>query len=90
MIDHGELINAKGSSHGTEVDARELPVSRRALEEQRVLEKLGDEIRLCGVEMALAASRIPHKSGGVAAALAFLAGATGTTSGAQALAASTA
>jgi alanine-glyoxylate transaminase / serine-glyoxylate transaminase / serine-pyruvate transaminase len=45
---------------------------------------------LCGVEMALEASRVPHKSGGVAAALAFLAGATGTTSGAQALAASTA
>jgi len=45
---------------------------------------------LCGVEMALAASRVPHKSGGVAAALAFLAGATSTRSGAQALAASTA
>ena len=45
---------------------------------------------LCGVEMALAASRVPHKSGGVAAALAFLAGATSTRSGAPALAASTA
>jgi alanine-glyoxylate transaminase / serine-glyoxylate transaminase / serine-pyruvate transaminase len=45
---------------------------------------------LCGVEMALEASRVPHKSGGVAAALAFLAGATGTKSGTQALAASTA
>ena len=45
---------------------------------------------LCGVEMALAASRVPHKSGGVAAALAFLAGATSTRSGAQALAASAA
>jgi alanine-glyoxylate transaminase/serine-glyoxylate transaminase/serine-pyruvate transaminase len=30
---------------------------------------------LCGVEMGLAASRMPHRSGGVAAALAFLAGA---------------
>lgn len=29
---------------------------------------------LCGVEMGLAASRMPHRSGGVAAALAFLAG----------------
>ena len=29
---------------------------------------------LCGVEMGLAASRVPHRSGGVAAALAFLAG----------------
>jgi len=45
---------------------------------------------LCGVEMALAASRVPHKSGGVAASLAFLAGATGARSGAPALAASTA
>jgi alanine-glyoxylate transaminase/serine-glyoxylate transaminase/serine-pyruvate transaminase len=45
---------------------------------------------LCGVEMALAASRVPHKSGGVAAALAFLAGAPGSKSGAPALAASTA
>ena len=45
---------------------------------------------LCGVEMALAASGVPHKSGGVAAALAFLAGAPGTKSGAPALAASTA
>jgi len=45
---------------------------------------------LCGAEMALAASRVPHKSGGVAAALAFLAGATGARSGAPALAASTA
>ncbi|MGH8799476.1 MAG: pyridoxal-phosphate-dependent aminotransferase family protein [Casimicrobiaceae bacterium] len=30
---------------------------------------------LCGVEMGLAASRVPHRTGGVAAALAFLAGA---------------
>jgi alanine-glyoxylate transaminase/serine-glyoxylate transaminase/serine-pyruvate transaminase len=45
---------------------------------------------LCGVEMALAASRVPHKSGGIAAALSFLAGAPSTKSGAAALAASTA
>jgi alanine-glyoxylate transaminase/serine-glyoxylate transaminase/serine-pyruvate transaminase len=45
---------------------------------------------LCGVEMALAASRVPHKSGGIAAALSFLAGAPSTRSGAAALAASTA
>ena len=45
---------------------------------------------LCGVEMALAASRVPHKSGGIAAALSFLAGAPGTKSGAPALAASSA
>ena len=45
---------------------------------------------LCGVEMGLAASRVPHKSGGIAAALAFLAGAPSTKSGAPALAASTA
>jgi alanine-glyoxylate transaminase/serine-glyoxylate transaminase/serine-pyruvate transaminase len=44
---------------------------------------------LCGVEMALTASRLPHKSGGVAAALAFLAGAPAK-AGAPALAASTA
>jgi alanine-glyoxylate transaminase/serine-glyoxylate transaminase/serine-pyruvate transaminase len=44
---------------------------------------------LCGVEMALAAARVPHKSGGVTAALAFLAGASGTKSAAAALAAST-
>lgn len=30
---------------------------------------------LCGVEMGLAASRVPHRSGGIAAALAFLSGA---------------
>ena len=45
---------------------------------------------LCGVEMGLAVSRVPHKSGGVAAALAYLAGATSTKAGAQALAASVA
>jgi alanine-glyoxylate transaminase/serine-glyoxylate transaminase/serine-pyruvate transaminase len=45
---------------------------------------------LCGVEMALAASRVPHKSGGVAAALAFLAGGSSAKSGAAALVASTA
>jgi alanine-glyoxylate transaminase/serine-glyoxylate transaminase/serine-pyruvate transaminase len=45
---------------------------------------------LCGVEMALAASRVPHKSGGIAAALSFLAGAPSIKSGAAALAASTA
>jgi alanine-glyoxylate transaminase/serine-glyoxylate transaminase/serine-pyruvate transaminase len=45
---------------------------------------------LCGVEMALAASRVPHKSGGIAAALSFLAGASSIKSGAAALAASTA
>jgi alanine-glyoxylate transaminase/serine-glyoxylate transaminase/serine-pyruvate transaminase len=44
---------------------------------------------LCGVEMTLAAARVPHKSGGVTAALAFLAGASGTKSAAAALAAST-
>jgi alanine-glyoxylate transaminase/serine-glyoxylate transaminase/serine-pyruvate transaminase len=43
---------------------------------------------LCGVEMGLAVSRVPHKSGGVAAALAYLAGAASTKAGAQALAAS--
>jgi len=45
---------------------------------------------LCGVEMALAASRVPHKSGGIAAALSFLAGASSIKSGAATLAASTA
>ncbi len=45
---------------------------------------------LCGVEMGLAVSRVPHKSGGVAAALAYLAGAADTRSGAQALVASAA
>jgi len=45
---------------------------------------------LCGVEMALAASRVPHKSGGIAAALSFLAGAPSIKSDAAALAASTA
>jgi alanine-glyoxylate transaminase/serine-glyoxylate transaminase/serine-pyruvate transaminase len=45
---------------------------------------------LCGVEMGLAASRVPHKSGGVAAALAYLGGAPTPKAGAQALAASTA
>jgi alanine-glyoxylate transaminase/serine-glyoxylate transaminase/serine-pyruvate transaminase len=45
---------------------------------------------LCGVEMALAAARVPHKSGGIAAALSFLAGAPSTKSGAATLAASTA
>ncbi len=45
---------------------------------------------LCGVEMALAASRVPHKSGGIAAALSFLAGTPSIKSGAAALAASTA
>jgi len=45
---------------------------------------------LCGVEMALAASRVPHRSGGVAAALAFLGGTPTAKSGAPALAASTA
>ena len=45
---------------------------------------------LCGVEMGLAASRVPYRSGGVAAALAFLGGAASTKSSPQALAASTA
>ena len=53
-----------------------------------------NELMLCGtlsgVEMALAASRVPHKSGGIAAALSFLAGASSIKSGAAALAASTA
>ncbi|MGH8713949.1 MAG: pyridoxal-phosphate-dependent aminotransferase family protein [Casimicrobiaceae bacterium] len=45
---------------------------------------------LCGVEMGLAASRIPHRPGGVAAALAFLAGAQAPARGAMELAASAA
>jgi len=45
---------------------------------------------LCGVEMALAAARVPHRSGGVAAALAFLGGTPAAKAGAPALADSTA
>jgi hypothetical protein len=39
--------------------------------------------------MALAASRVPYKSGGIAAALAFLGGTPAVKAGAPALAAST-
>ncbi|MEP6997082.1 MAG: aminotransferase class V-fold PLP-dependent enzyme [Betaproteobacteria bacterium] len=45
---------------------------------------------LCGVEMALVASRVPHRSGGVAPALAFLAGTPSLNSDTGVLAASTA
>ena len=45
---------------------------------------------LCGVEMGLAVARVPHRPGGVAAALAFLAGATGVAQQDKKLAAHTA
>jgi alanine-glyoxylate transaminase/serine-glyoxylate transaminase/serine-pyruvate transaminase len=45
---------------------------------------------LCGVEMALAAAGMPHRSGGITAALAFLGGSPAAKAGAPALAASAA